>query len=206
MRQHRKRDQQLENAFIQVHAFEILEQPEIVNPEAEELPDTEMFISMNIDRRQLHRENFLFNLLKNQVNRRYGISVVKVGALTGVVARLIGVSTTLRSDKTTSTKNGLLLVCHFLLLKSPNACFGGINVFIFGDLMQLPPVRGHQVFQQPEHMKPAADLWRQFRLVELKQNRRQQGVPTFIDVLNALRVGKLTSGHFEIHGKVSTDD
>ncbi|GIY05126.1 ATP-dependent DNA helicase [Caerostris darwini] len=42
MRQHRKRDQQLENAFIQVHAFEILKQPEIINPEAEELPDTEM--------------------------------------------------------------------------------------------------------------------------------------------------------------------
>ncbi|KAH0549795.1 hypothetical protein KQX54_014275 [Cotesia glomerata] len=41
MRQHRERDQQLENAFIQVHAFEILEQPEVINPEAEEeeLPD-----------------------------------------------------------------------------------------------------------------------------------------------------------------------
>ncbi|GIY76469.1 ATP-dependent DNA helicase [Caerostris darwini] len=31
-------------------------------------------------------------------------------------------------------------------LKSPNACFGGINVLFIGDLMQLPPVRGHQVF------------------------------------------------------------
>ncbi|GIY04086.1 ATP-dependent DNA helicase [Caerostris darwini] len=88
-------------------------------------------------------------------------------------------------------------------LKSPNACFGGIHVLRFGDLMQLPPVRGHQVFQQPEHMKPATDLWRQFRLVE---NRRQQGVTTFIDVLNALRVGKLTSAPFEILlGKLSTD-
>ncbi|GFQ90537.1 ATP-dependent DNA helicase [Trichonephila clavata] len=40
-------------------------------------------------------------------------------------------------------------------LKSPNAFFRGINVLFFGDLMQLPPVRGHQVFQQPQHMKPA---------------------------------------------------
>ncbi|GBP69404.1 hypothetical protein EVAR_54823_1 [Eumeta japonica] len=72
--------------------------------------------------------------------------------------------------------------------------------------MQLPPVRGHQVFQQPEHMKPATHLWRQFRLVELKQNMRQQGDTTFIDVLNALRVGELTSEHLEVLlGKVSTD-
>ncbi|GIY52635.1 ATP-dependent DNA helicase [Caerostris darwini] len=93
---------------------------------------------------------------------------------------------------------------HLRQLKSPNACFGDINVLLFGDL--LPPVRGHQVFRQPEHMKPATHLWRQFRLVELKQNMRQQGDTTFIDVLNALRVGELTSGHFEIFlEKVSTD-
>ncbi|GIX72450.1 uncharacterized protein CEXT_734821 [Caerostris extrusa] len=66
------------------------------------------------------------------------------------------------------------------------------------NLMQLPTVRGHQVFQQPEQMKPATHLWWQFRLVELKQNMRHQGDTTFIDVLNALRVGELTSGHFEI--------
>ncbi|CAG9773640.1 unnamed protein product [Ceutorhynchus assimilis] len=91
-------------------------------------------------------------------------------------------------------------------LKSPDACFGGINVLLFGDLMQLPLVRGHQVFQQPEHMKPVTHLWRQFHLVELKQNMRQQGETTFIDVLNALRIGELTSDHLEVLlGKVSTD-
>ena len=60
---------------------------------------------------------------------------------------------------------------------------------LFCDLMQLPPVRGHQVFQHPEHMKPATQLWRLFRLTELKQNMRQQGDTTFIGVLNALIVG-----------------
>ncbi|GIY09417.1 ATP-dependent DNA helicase [Caerostris extrusa] len=78
---------------------------------------------------------------------------------------------------------------HDLLLsataeKPPNFRFGGINVLLFGDLMQLPPVRGHQVFQQPKHMKPATHLWRQFHLVELKQNMHQQGDTTFIDVHN----------------------
>ncbi|XP_054746145.1 ATP-dependent DNA helicase PIF1-like [Anastrepha obliqua] len=91
-------------------------------------------------------------------------------------------------------------------LKIADACFGGINVILFGDLMQLPPVRGHQVFQQPDHMKPATHLWRQFGLVELKQNMRQQGDTTFIDVLNALRVGEMTSRQLEILlEKVSTD-
>ncbi|KAJ9574962.1 hypothetical protein L9F63_007880, partial [Diploptera punctata] len=44
MRQHRERDQQLGNAFNQINAFEILEQPEIISSpaEEEELPETEM--------------------------------------------------------------------------------------------------------------------------------------------------------------------
>ncbi|GIY04088.1 ATP-dependent DNA helicase [Caerostris darwini] len=74
MRQHRERDQQLENAFNQVHAFEILEQPEIINPEAEELPDTEMSNdqfqraqqAMNIDQRQLLI--LITDSIKNQLN------------------------------------------------------------------------------------------------------------------------------------------
>lgn len=283
MCQHRERDQQLENAFNQIHAFEILEQPEIINHEAEEeeLPETEMSNdqfqraqhAMNVDQRQLFilitdsirnqlngdikREKifvtggagtgktFLFNLLKNQVNRCYGKPVVKVGALTGVAARLIGGSTLHRLLKLPVQKDGVIVSMPLLTgnylrgmrqlwqyveflfideismvpyemlcmidsrlrqLKKPDACFGGINVILFGDLMQLPPVRGHQVFQQPEHMKPATHLWRQFRLVELKQNMRQQGDTTFIDVLNALRVGAMTSRHLEILlEKVSTD-
>ncbi|XP_044599069.1 ATP-dependent DNA helicase PIF1-like [Cotesia glomerata] len=283
MRQFRERDQQLENAFNQIRAFEILEQPEIIDPEAEEeeLPEIEMSNeqfqraqqAMNIDQKQLfvaitesiknqlngdtRREKifvtggagtgktFLFNLLKNQVNRCYGKSVVKIGALTGVAARLVGGTTLHRLLKLPVQKDGVIVSMPLLTgnylrgmrllwqnveflfideismvpyemlcmidsrlrqLKSRDACFGGINVLLFGDLMQLPPVRGHQVFQQPEHMKPATHLWRLFRLVELKQNMRQQGDTTFIDVLNALRVGELTSKHMEVFlSKVSTD-
>jgi len=76
---------------------------------------------------------------------------------------------------------------------------------LFGDLCQLPPIRGHQVFDQPERMVPALHLWRLFTLVELTENMRQQGDMTFINVLNALRVGEMNSDHMSILiGKVST--
>ena len=73
--------------------------------------------------------------------------------------------------------------------------FGGVNIIVFGDLFQLPPVKGHAVFEQPNNMKPNVNLWRTFSLCELKQNMRQQGDKTFIDILNALRVGEMNSNH-----------
>jgi ATP-dependent exoDNAse (exonuclease V) alpha subunit len=91
-------------------------------------------------------------------------------------------------------------------LKNNMSLFGGINVIIFGDLMQLPPVRGSQVFQQPLRMAPATHLWRLFTLVELTQNMRQQGDNTFIDILNALRIGEMRAEHLQVLvGKVSNN-
>ena len=48
---------------------------------------------------------------------------------------------------------------HLRQLSSPNDFFGGINVLLFGDLLQLPPVRGHQVFQQPEPICGGCSSW-----------------------------------------------
>lgn len=52
--------------------------------------------------------------------------------------------------------------------------------------------------QQPEYLQPATHLWRLFTLCELTENMRQQGDHTFIDILNALRIGELTAHHFSI--------
>lgn len=76
--------------------------------------------------------------------------------------------------------------------------FGGINIIVFGDLMQLPPVKGAQVFKQPARLLPATHLWRLFTLVELTQNMRQQGDTSFADLLNALRIGEMDAQHFEL--------
>lgn len=69
---------------------------------------------------------------------------------------------------------------------------------MFGDVFQLPPVRGHQVFEQPESMVPALHLWRCFSLCELTENMRQKGDNTFIDILNALRVGEIKANHLSV--------
>nr|ARX72109.1 DNA helicase 2 [Erinnyis ello granulovirus] len=61
--------------------------------------------------------------------------------------------------------------------------FGGVNVVVFGDLYQIPPVDKH-------HLLPPykADIWYYFELYELTENMRQSE-PEFIANLNMLRVG-----------------
>lgn len=56
-------------------------------------------------------------------------------------------------------------------------------------------------------MVPATHLWRLFSLVELKENMRQQGDQTFVNLLHALRIGELTADHLEIlMSKVNPDE
>lgn len=92
-------------------------------------------------------------------------------------------------------------------LKNNDEPFGGMNVLLFGYLMQLPPLTEHQVFQQQERMIPALHLWGLFTLVELTQTMRQQEDTTFIDILNALRIGELLSHHIAtLMDKVGKED
>ncbi|GFQ95681.1 ATP-dependent DNA helicase [Trichonephila clavata] len=83
-------------------------------------------------------------------------------------------------------------------LKNNELLFGGINICVFGDLMQLPPgVRGNKCLINPLDLF-RQHLWRSFSLIELTENMRQQGSTTFKDILNALRIGELQSEHFAI--------
>ncbi|KAJ8719782.1 hypothetical protein PYW08_011957 [Mythimna loreyi] len=190
-------------------------------------------------------KTFLFKLLKNQANRCHAKTVVKLCALTGVAASLIGGSTLHTALNLPVQKDGgitqmPMLTGNFLRLmrlqwkdikflfideismvpyemlciidsrlkqlKNSEEMFGGLNVLLFGDLMQLPPVRGNQVFDQPARMVPATHLWRLFSLIELKENMRQKGCDKFVNILNALRVGELTTEHFsDLMQKVSSN-
>ncbi|KAF9406992.1 hypothetical protein HW555_012830, partial [Spodoptera exigua] len=87
-------------------------------------------------------------------------------------------------------------------LKQDQGNFGGINVILFGDLMQLPPVSritgGSYCFRQPSNLTGETNLWQLFSFCELPQNMRQAGDNTFVDILNNIRVGELTMDQLEI--------
>lgn len=81
-------------------------------------------------------------------------------------------------------------------LKSNLHVFGGINVLLFGDLFQLPPIEGNPIFHQ--YFKNYEHLFRLFKLCELTEIERQRGNIQFIDLLNNLRVDRLTDEQYLI--------
>jgi ATP-dependent exoDNAse (exonuclease V) alpha subunit len=83
-------------------------------------------------------------------------------------------------------------------LKDGNKLFGGINVLLFGDLMQLPPVNGTPIYQQPQYMDGNLHLFHQFQYCELNENMRQRGNQQFIQLLNSLREGRMTLQHYRL--------
>jgi DNA replication protein DnaC len=68
--------------------------------------------------------------------------------------------------------------------------FGNICVVAFGDLLQLPPIVGHQIFK--------CVLWKLFFPIFLTQSRRQKGDDEFIKILNEIRVGCISAKSWDI--------
>uniref|UniRef100_A0A2A4JST8 ATP-dependent DNA helicase n=1 Tax=Heliothis virescens TaxID=7102 RepID=A0A2A4JST8_HELVI len=82
--------------------------------------------------------------------------------------------------------------------KNNNKLFGGVNILLFGDIMQLPPVKGQWWFMQPPRFSAEINLWQLFSFCELTINMRQRNDTEFIDLLNSLRVGELTTAQQEL--------
>lgn len=75
--------------------------------------------------------------------------------------------------------------------------FGGVSVFVFGDLMQLRPVRGNYIFETPKNpdfqtIHSCNPRWPMFSCIELEKNHRQGEDKVYADLLNRLRVGSHT--------------
>ena len=88
-------------------------------------------------------------------------------------------------------------------IKQNDRDFGGVAVFLFGDIMQLRPVQARYIFQTPKNEKFALcyllrSLWHQFNVVELKRNHRQGEDGEYADILNRIRFGMCTEMDIEL--------
>ena len=78
--------------------------------------------------------------------------------------------------------------------------FGGVGVLLVGDLGQLRPVLGTQVFSVPNEKQyhdqyKKVPLWQSCEVVNLVQNHRQAEDKEFGDMLNEIRFGRLTDAN-----------
>lgn len=83
-------------------------------------------------------------------------------------------------------------------LKQKELPFGGLHIFVFGDLMQLRPVKGHPIYIQPEYHEAEPHLWKYFDFFELTQNMRQKDDLDWAVILDSLRFGELDLTQIEM--------
>ena len=74
--------------------------------------------------------------------------------------------------------------------------FGGVSVLLFGDILQLRPVKANYIFEEPRsesfHLSSLVDpLWKKFAVVMLRTNHRQGEDREYAEILNRIRVGKI---------------
>ena len=79
----------------------------------------------------------------------------------------------------------------------PEVEFGGVSVFLLGDVLQLRPVRARYLFEEPTNERFQVSfminsLWEKFDVIMLRKNHRQGEDKEYADLLNKLRKGELT--------------
>lgn len=83
-------------------------------------------------------------------------------------------------------------------IKNCNQTFGGINVILMGDLLQLKPIYGHEIYHQPTHFSSEPNLWQMFNINQLERNERQKGDMEYGDLCMRARIGKLDVNDLEL--------
>uniref|UniRef100_T1J2E1 ATP-dependent DNA helicase n=1 Tax=Strigamia maritima TaxID=126957 RepID=T1J2E1_STRMM len=104
--------------------------------------------------------------------------------------------------------NIMLLYIHYRLTEifettnEPDGWFEGKNIIALGNLMQLPPVMDDPSFIQIAEDKikqhtaalHATNIWQNtFSFDELSVNQRQNKDPVFANILNNIRIGRITA-------------
>ena len=75
--------------------------------------------------------------------------------------------------------------------------FGGLAIIAFGDMMQLKPVMGRYICEEPINMDfrmtyKIQSRWNMFNSLILELNHRQGEDKPYADLLNRIRVGTQT--------------
>ena len=83
------------------------------------------------------------------------------------------------------------------LMMKPDKDFGGVSIFLFGDIMQLKPVQGKPIWTKPRsaeyhQMFDFDGHWQKFQSISLVENHRQEGDKFYANLLNRVRVGEQT--------------
>ena len=103
-------------------------------------------------------------------------------------------------DEISLVKSDILYQIHFRLMKDifqNESLFGGVAVFVFGDILQIKPTKGNFIFGTPYDKRlqlyyHVEDIWKKFEVINLKTNHRQGDDKTYADLLNRIRVGEQT--------------
>jgi hypothetical protein len=82
--------------------------------------------------------------------------------------------------------------------ENDNLPFGGLNVILMGDLLQLKPVFGHWIYDQPDIISNEINLWELFQMDQLDQNQRQISDTRYADLCARIRIGTQTSADIEL--------
>ena len=111
-------------------------------------------------------------------------------------------------DESSMLSSLTLMYVHLRLteIMSSDEIFGGISVVLFGDFLQLPPVKGNQPFRALSLLEAkqrigciaSLDLWGRFQYDELTENMRQSGDMVYSSLLSHIRVGNLTTEEEQI--------
>ena len=103
-------------------------------------------------------------------------------------------------DEMSMVKSDMLYQLHLRLkeVKQQDKLFGGVCVLLFGDVLQLQPVKATFIFAKPicTDYHPSymiRSLWRQFEVVLLRTNHRQGADREYADILNRVRTADMTA-------------
>ena len=118
---------------------------------------------------------------------------------------------TLVIDEISMVSNIMLMYINLRLQEvfGESSFFGGKCVIVFGDLMQLPPVKGQPVFEEVAAKDVQAltgglgmslNLWSYFKFDELRINQRQAGTEnsSWSGILSRIRIGTQTPADIEV--------